>query len=284
MTRLLRSIFICCALLTSGACKANPFNGNSEPRWEWPRPLPVWGTEAAQGKTVFLSVQDQTSLGIDRSLWTALERGLTEDRGLVVQSTASEDVDYYCQVYVRYFGPLSERIETRVTGDVVPGGRAGWYDESGTQIQVPEPLGAIALAQEGGLFAGTSRVLMVDVSVGERGGDGRPDFRQNYVRRTARLTGTIAGGDRDTAARRLVFGLTPEGDESSGESKRTIEASNRPENLDRVARLLIRGLVPPYSAGRVPTATESVPEPAASAVPETGDAPAEGVEASREDR
>ncbi|MEM9381680.1 MAG: hypothetical protein AAGB93_17120 [Planctomycetota bacterium] len=187
--------------------------------------------EARQGDRVHFSItvepSDLSEYRLDMA--QAIANKLTEDGFLVVpelDDASRAGVNFHCQVFVRYFGPLGPLNEAAITGATssestsakvvvdgelteadISGGLPGWENADGTALDRPVSPAAIPFAEASkNIFKGTRPfVIVVDISTGELiEGDGGPMSESRRVRRAFRVVGQTASKNRQTAIENLL--------------------------------------------------------------------------------
>ena len=136
------------------------------------------------------------------------------------------DVNFHCQVFVRYFGPLGPLNEAAITGATssestgakiavggeltdsdIRGGLPGWENADGTALDRPVSPSPIPFAEASkNIFKGSRPfVIVVDISTGELiEGDGGPMSESRRVRRAFRVVGQTASKSRQGAIDNLL--------------------------------------------------------------------------------
>lgn len=178
---------------TLAGCAAVGNMLNPEPaqatRVDWDWEAPQFSTEAEAGKKVFIEWNDAPVVPeISGSIKQDLAKILKERHNLTIVDKSAE-ADYLVQLFLRYFNgsAAADRGAAVVAAaGKVGGGRPGWIIPGSGPISDGDPVPRIADLSKG---SNKEWVLLIDVAVGEKGGDdSQPDA---LVLRRGRLMGYL---------------------------------------------------------------------------------------------
>jgi len=162
-----------------------------EVKWGWERTM-TFTTEAGTGKKVFIEWRDPESVTeISSNIKQHIGAILQEKHGLTVLDR-SDEADYFVQVYLRYFNANGEADHgesiIQAAGAEIGGGRPEWVVPGEGPISEAIPVEPIPDLSDGST---KEWVLLIDVAVGEKGGD--QTYPDKYALRRGRLLGYVSG-------------------------------------------------------------------------------------------
>lgn len=229
--------------------------------------------EAKDGDRVHVKIDVEPSALIDLAFPLAkqLKRELIA-RGFEFVDELEEGgdpVQYHCQVFVRYFGPIGEKNRRHIYNTMttepgedssakwgplgeadIRGGLPGWFDSKGYEIETTRTPAKIPQHVSSGPFGGGgSYGLVVDISTGSLMQDrDTGEDTADRICRSFRIVGPSSATDRENAwhdlfERRVVTPAPPaaEGEEQARPTVTYVE------DLSEVAKNLVNAMVPTAS-------------------------------------